>query len=163
MHTEAHAKSNLFFLVVVISGIVLLASVVLLIGLLAFNSSKEIKNFEECEAAGYPILESYPRQCKTPEGKTFVEDIDEPGEDSEDPDEDQSPEEQAESEDYYGRSTNYSCTTDTDCEVNGCGMEICKGTAEEELFSICIAQEKPLPDEAGYTCGCVSSGCAWTK
>jgi len=34
-----------------------------------------ITNFDECVAKGYPILESYPRQCKTPDGKTFVEDI----------------------------------------------------------------------------------------
>lgn len=31
-----------------------------------------INNFEECAAAGYPILESYPEQCKTPDGRTFV-------------------------------------------------------------------------------------------
>jgi len=35
----------------------------------------DINSFEECVSAGYPILESYPRQCKTPEGKTFAEDI----------------------------------------------------------------------------------------
>ncbi len=34
-----------------------------------------ITNFDECIAAGYPALESYPQQCKTPEGETFVEDI----------------------------------------------------------------------------------------
>lgn len=34
-----------------------------------------ITSFEECAAKGYPILESYPRQCKTPDGKTFTEDI----------------------------------------------------------------------------------------
>ena len=34
-----------------------------------------VNSFEECIAAGYPALESYPRQCKTPDGKTFVEDI----------------------------------------------------------------------------------------
>jgi len=33
-----------------------------------------IANFDECVAQGYPVLESYPRQCKT-DGKTFVEDI----------------------------------------------------------------------------------------
>lgn len=33
-----------------------------------------VTNFEEC-GKYYPVLESYPRQCKTPEGKTFVEDI----------------------------------------------------------------------------------------
>lgn len=35
----------------------------------------EPKNFAECEAAGYPIMESYPRQCNTPGGGHFVEDI----------------------------------------------------------------------------------------
>lgn len=34
-----------------------------------------ISNFEDCVAAGYPILESYPRQCTTPDDKIFVEDI----------------------------------------------------------------------------------------
>ena len=34
-----------------------------------------INSFADCEAAGYPILESYPRQCNTPSGKHFVEDI----------------------------------------------------------------------------------------
>jgi len=35
-----------------------------------------ITTFEECVSAGYPILESYPRQCKTPDGRTFTEEID---------------------------------------------------------------------------------------
>lgn len=34
-----------------------------------------VTSFDECVAAGYPILESYPVQCKTPNGQTFVEDI----------------------------------------------------------------------------------------
>ena len=36
---------------------------------------EEITSFEECVVAGYSILESYPRQCKTPDGKTFTEEI----------------------------------------------------------------------------------------
>ncbi len=31
-----------------------------------------ISSFEECKAAGYPIMESYPEQCKTPNGKYFT-------------------------------------------------------------------------------------------
>ncbi|MBU0476896.1 tryptophan-rich sensory protein [Patescibacteria group bacterium] len=34
-----------------------------------------INSFEECVSAGYPVLESYPRQCKIPGGATFAEDI----------------------------------------------------------------------------------------
>ncbi|MFH1427427.1 MAG: GerMN domain-containing protein [Patescibacteria group bacterium] len=35
----------------------------------------EITNFIECEQAGYAVLESYPRQCQTPDGDLFTEDI----------------------------------------------------------------------------------------
>lgn len=34
--------------------------------------TQPITNFDECARAGYPIMESYPRQCRA-EGKTFVE------------------------------------------------------------------------------------------
>ncbi len=37
--------------------------------------SQEITSFEECAKAGYPILETYPRQCKTPDGRTFTDDV----------------------------------------------------------------------------------------
>lgn len=39
------------------------------------GQEKEITNFEECILAGYPVLESYPRQCRTPDNKAFAEDI----------------------------------------------------------------------------------------
>ena len=58
--------------------------IVAIIGVFAFISSKGdgalIESFEDCISAGYPVMESYPRQCRTPEGKTFVEKIeDTPG------------------------------------------------------------------------------------
>jgi hypothetical protein len=31
-----------------------------------------INSFEECAAAGYPILESYPEQCRTKDGRNFT-------------------------------------------------------------------------------------------
>ncbi len=39
------------------------------------QDSAAISNFDECADAGYPIMESYPRQCRTPDGKLFIEDI----------------------------------------------------------------------------------------
>ncbi len=36
---------------------------------------KEISSFESCIEAGYTILESYPEQCRTPDGIIFVRDI----------------------------------------------------------------------------------------
>lgn len=38
----------------------------------------DIDNFEECAAAGYPVMESYPEQCRTPDGRLFVRVIDQP-------------------------------------------------------------------------------------
>ncbi len=32
-----------------------------------------IANFQDCISAGYPALESYPRQCNTPDGRNFTE------------------------------------------------------------------------------------------
>ncbi|KKR80184.1 MAG: hypothetical protein UU73_C0006G0012 [Candidatus Daviesbacteria bacterium GW2011_GWA1_41_61] len=62
------------------SALILLA--VLLLGVVSaiylFGNQKEklsgITSFDECLKAGYPVMESYPRQCKTADGKEFVED-----------------------------------------------------------------------------------------
>ncbi len=37
----------------------------------------DVKDFFTCSEAGYPILDSFPAQCKTPDGRTYVEDINE--------------------------------------------------------------------------------------
>lgn len=60
----------------------ILVIVILIIGLFLImilyfnqlNKNKQISNFKECVKAGNPVMESYPRQCKT-NGQTFVEEI----------------------------------------------------------------------------------------
>ena len=37
--------------------------------------SQNINSFEECAAAGYPIMESYPERCNTPDGRTFTKNV----------------------------------------------------------------------------------------
>jgi len=53
-----------------------LISVLLLSGCTTHNPSDptpiEINSFEECAAAGYPIMESYPEQCAVTGGGTFT-------------------------------------------------------------------------------------------
>jgi len=44
----------------------------------AYRDSEEpavsqVATFEQYAAAGFPIMESYPRQCRTPDGLLFVE------------------------------------------------------------------------------------------
>ena len=36
------------------------------------SRAEKILTFEECVAVGYPVMESFPAQCMTPEGKRFV-------------------------------------------------------------------------------------------
>lgn len=38
-------------------------------------SPAKIASFEECVEAGYPVMESYPRQCRSADGTLFVETI----------------------------------------------------------------------------------------
>ena len=44
------------------------------LGFIAYSHSKPatVTNFEECVAAGYPIMETDPERCRVPKGSTFV-------------------------------------------------------------------------------------------
>ena len=37
------------------------------------QTPKDVASFSDCEKAGYPVMESYPRQCRTPDGRTYAE------------------------------------------------------------------------------------------
>lgn len=39
------------------------------------SRAEQVNNFKECFEAGYPIMESYPRQCSTPDGHTYTEEL----------------------------------------------------------------------------------------
>lgn len=56
-----------------ISGVFLLS----LLGYLLLTSLKKnpvlVGDFDSCMKAGYQVIETYPAQCKTPEGKNFVQ------------------------------------------------------------------------------------------
>lgn len=52
--------------------------IVILAGILIFgkNTKKElskITDFDSCAKAGNPVFQSYPRMCKTSDGRTFTE------------------------------------------------------------------------------------------
>jgi hypothetical protein len=53
--------------------IIVLIALVLPIVLVSGCVNTGINSFEDCANAGYPVMESYPRQCRTPDGRTFVE------------------------------------------------------------------------------------------
>lgn len=39
------------------------------------SPSRPISSFSDCEKAGYPVMESFPRQCRTPDGLIFAEEL----------------------------------------------------------------------------------------
>jgi putative hemolysin len=68
-----------------ITILILLIILAIIIGLVSINMSLNtlpqtgdeqdltIFDFDSCVSAGYPVLESYPAQCKTPDGRTFTQ------------------------------------------------------------------------------------------
>ncbi len=63
----------------IIIGILVLA---LAVGVFMYFDSRKtdtpvvtVLSFEDCEKAGYPVMESHPRQCRTPDGRTYAEEI----------------------------------------------------------------------------------------
>ena len=54
---------------------IILASVLMGYYFYAQQKIKEINNFSQCQAAGYPIMEIYPEQCATPDGRSFTREV----------------------------------------------------------------------------------------
>jgi hypothetical protein len=67
-----------------IVGLLALAAILAVVALVLLKITPRIQpmmpvvvaSFDECAAAGNPVMESYPRQCSTPDGQLFVEEID---------------------------------------------------------------------------------------
>lgn len=62
-----------------IIGIVVILLALIAVAYYAYTDLKRplpvpaVASFAECAEAGYPVMESFPRQCRTPDGRTFVE------------------------------------------------------------------------------------------
>jgi hypothetical protein len=58
-------------------GLLILFFVAIVLGIFKLYENKiiSIDSFEDCVAAGNAIMESYPRQCRTRDGRLFVEEI----------------------------------------------------------------------------------------
>lgn len=61
--------------ILILTGIIIALVVIIIAGYFVLQKppTSEITNFEQCTKAGYPVLETYPRQCKTPDGRKFRE------------------------------------------------------------------------------------------
>lgn len=97
-----------------------------------------ISNFDECVQAGYAIMESYPRQCRTADGRLFVENV----------------EAQTPPQSDLGLQAN-------GCAVAGCSGELCVSAAEAgDIMTTCqyraeyaCYQEASCEPQADGACG----------
>ena len=96
-----------------------------------------ITTFEDCASAGYPIQESYPRKCTTPEGNVYTEELSATDE---------------------GPST---ATAGEGCYIGGCSQEVCSD--EPDVASTCEYR----PENSCFKsarCEKQSNGqCGWTQ
>ncbi len=60
-------------IIILVLIIILGAGGYLAYGALQANQAAKITTFADCVAAGYPVMESYPPQCLTPDGRTLVD------------------------------------------------------------------------------------------
>ncbi|HOX10857.1 MAG TPA: Gmad2 immunoglobulin-like domain-containing protein [Candidatus Moranbacteria bacterium] len=68
-------NKNKFKLIAVILLFVMVGCFFVLNKKVKIINPNRVNSFEACVDAGYPVQESFPRQCTTPSGKNFVEDI----------------------------------------------------------------------------------------
>jgi hypothetical protein len=70
------SKKNTNKMILATVAIILVLAVIFLVNLnIPRQEIVETNSFEECLQEGYLVMESYPRQCRTPEGKLFVEEL----------------------------------------------------------------------------------------
>lgn len=68
-------KNKFSYLLVFSTLLLLLFSFFLIFYFYQQKNIKAISDFAACESAGYPVAESYPRQCFTPDGRGFTEEV----------------------------------------------------------------------------------------
>ena len=65
----------LLLLLLAFLGIICVLVIVIIALLVSRGSAPLINSFEDCAAAGNPIQESFPRRCRSADGRSFVEDV----------------------------------------------------------------------------------------
>ncbi len=155
-YSETMYISRVRLLILLLLVLVLLAGGVLLRGkFLSVPQGAEILSFKDCAEAGYPVMparreggESYPRQCRTPDGILFIEEI---GEENFDTNGDTPEEKNGDEEEKIQKQNN--------CRVTGCSGQIC---GDADIITTCEYQ----PEYACYqnaVCDLQADGqCGWT-
>jgi eight-cysteine-cluster-containing protein len=133
--------------------VLVLVVLVVLVGIVLYGfkapagnyvSQPVIASFDECVKAGYPVMESYPRQCRVPDGELFVEPI------------------------VVTPSPNPTPVVKGGCFVGGCSGQICSD--QEGAMSTCEYRpqygcyknatcERQMNGQCGWTQTALLTGC----
>jgi len=135
-------KSSTLFLIAL--GLAIVAGLLLFVSSYGKNmrAALAVGSYEQCAAAGYPILETYPTQCRTPDGRTFVN--------------------TKEQVTPIAPPSDSGTTTSGGCIVGGCSQELCTDASDGPAISPCIYQAE-FACYKGATCERQASGqCGWT-
>jgi hypothetical protein len=124
--------------ILIIGSVVVVVGIAVYVGATLFAPARAVvTNFEECVAAGFPVMESHPEQCRAGD-RVFVRDQD-AGERIGDPER----------------------IVRDGCFVGGCSSEVCSD--DPDVVTICIYR----PEYVCYkraTCERQASGaCGWTE
>jgi len=130
---------------------VVVAVLLFISSLLSQKQSAMISSFDECAAAGNPIMparttdgvqsggESFPEQCRTPDGRTFV-----------------NPRQRVEPP----LSTPPGAAG---CVVGGCSQELCTDASAEPMASICMYRAEFACYKSAVCERQVDGKCGWTQ
>ncbi len=130
-----------------ILGLLMLAGFFAVLGFLVYSIAPKmqasvpasiITNFSECAQAGNPIMESYPRQCRSPDGRVFVEDAPPPLPDG-------------------GMASN-------GCAIAGCSGQLCVSAGEAASIMTTCEYRAEYACYKGASCEPQADGrCGWTQ
>lgn len=102
-----------------------------------------ISTFTECIEGGYPILESYPRQCATPDGRVFTETL-----------------AQVRNDEYVKKPQ----VLDNGCVIAGCSGQLCVSSREKSSVVTTCEYKSEYGCYERATCEPQKNGkCGWTQ
>jgi eight-cysteine-cluster-containing protein len=125
--------------------LLLLLVVLCILGAALWSVSKHfeiaaINSYDACAKAGYPILDSYPSQCRTPDGRSFV-----------------NPDEQ------FTIPTATDTSSAAGCVVGGCSGEVCSDASDGPAMSNCIYRAEFACYKSAQCERQVDGTCGWTQ
>ena len=98
-----------------------------------------ISNFEECAAAGNPVMESYPRQCRSKDVRLFVEEISD-------------------------QATSTDAKSGNGCAIAGCSSQLCVSADEASTIITTCEYRSEYACYKNAACEPQADGkCDWTQ